>query len=482
MKLSAYAGTDIVLETRNDRVSYPKGMFIQLEVDRNDDPVIVHHRIIEKEELSDPKDSASKVTKVTAIETKYLKFVRAEDLRFMANNLFFEDQFSPVMGLVGVTMADALLKERISPDLITAYLSNKETSLHKSYVEKGVTHIRIPVRPLAKDTTVAEKLNILSQFDRIDTSKVKTEDITVVSARETGKLQETRYLVMPEAMYNGPDNLLLDYVCNKITEAAPKDWRVRVVEGAIRASINGAAPFSLYNILETIPVSMYHALVKKDEDTYTEITLKAPEQKQLVESFYTKQVAYDDYTLVEDDGNPDEKKEGDPCTAKGKKGRLKKSGDSFVCMVDESYETDLDLDEVFIEGDACGPDSKGVLKTIGESLCCVVENTSYIQHYSGYRTFTEQGKEGDACEKDGKKGELCKIGDSLVCKIKETKEEVLFKVISEGEAMPCEGDPCEMHGQAGKLMMINGALICSLGGEPPAGADSGAGDGGAIGN
>jgi hypothetical protein len=48
--------------------------------------------------------------------------------------------------------------------------------------------------------------------------------------------------------------------------------------------------------------------------------------------------------------------------------------------------------------------------------------------------------------------------------------------------MPCEGDPCEMHGQAGKLMMINGALICSLGGEPPAGADSGAGDGGAIGN
>ena len=169
---------------------------------------------------------------------------------------------------------------------------------------------------------------------------------------------------------------------------------------------------------------------------------------------------------MEDDGK-DEKKEGDPCESNGKKGRLKKSGDSFVCMVDESYESDLDLDEVFLEGDLCGPESKGVLKLVGESLCCMIENTKYTQHYTGYQTLTEEGKEGDACEKDGKKGTLCKIGENLVCKIKESNEEVLFTCMTEGDAMPCEGDPCEMHGQPGRLMLVNGALVCSLGGEPP---------------
>ena len=479
MKLSVYTGTDLVLETRNDRISYPKGTFIQLEVDKNDDPVIVHHRVVQTEQLSDPKDSASAKVKVNTIETRHLKFIRIEDLRFAAENLFFENQFSPVMGLVDVSMADALLKERVSPDLITAYLSDKQTSLHKSYVKDGITHIRLPVRPLAKDTSVMEKLKTLLQFDRIDTSKVKTEDITIVSVRETGRLQETKYLVMPEAMYNGVESLLLPYVCSKIAEAAPKDWKIRVVDNAIRATINGAAPYSLYNILETIPVSVNRTPVKNGEDTYIEISAKLPDSEPLVESFYTKQVEYKDYT-VEDNGNKDEKKEGDPCRADGKKGKLKKSGDSFVCMVDESYETDLDLDEVFIEGDTCGPDNRGVLKRVGESLCCVVQNESYIQHFTGYRTFTEEDKEGEPCEKDGKKGTLARVGDSLVCKIKESREEVLFTVLTEGDAMPCEGDPCEMHGQPGKLALVNGALVCTLGGEPPVGADSGAGDGGAV--
>jgi hypothetical protein len=481
MKMSVYTGTDLILETRNDQISYPKGAFVQLEVDKSDDPVIVYHRIVETEQLSDLKDSGSKKVKVSAIETKYLKFTRIDDLRFMAENLFFENQFSPVIKLVDVSMADALLKEHISPDLITAYLSNKE-SLEKSYIKDGITHVRVPVRPLVTETSVMEKLRTFSKFDRIDTSKMKTEDITTVSARGNGKLQETKYLVISDALYNGVNSFLLEYVCNKVVEAAPKDWKVRVVDGSIRATINGAAPYSLYNILETIPVSMKRVTIKKDENTYIEMTLKSPDQKQVVESFYTRQVEYQDYILEDETsgGDKDEKKEGDPCTADGKKGKLKKSGDSFVCMVDESYETDLDLDEVFLEGDSCGPDNRGVLKIVDESLCCVVENTSYVQHYSGYSTLTEEGKEGDPCEKDGKKGELCKIGDNLVCKIKESKPEVLFTVLTEDEAMPCEGDPCEMHGKAGKLMMINGALICSLDGEPPMGADSGAGDGGAL--
>jgi hypothetical protein len=233
----------------------------------------------------------------------------------------------------------------------------------------------------------------------------------------------------------------------------------------------------LYNILETIPVSISHNIVKKDEDSYIEIEMRKPDEEKLVESFYTKSTPYEDF-LVEDDGN-DEKKEGDPCQANGKKGRLKKSGDSFVCMVDESYEDDLDLDEVFLEGDSCGSDNNGVLKLVEGNLCCVVENTNFVQHYTGYKTFTKEDKEGEPCEKDGKKGTLCKIGDSLVCKVKESTEQVLFTCFAEGDAMPCEGDPCEMHGQPGRLMMVNGALICSLGGEPPLGSDSGAGDGGA---
>ena len=471
MKMSVYTGTNLVFETKNNRFTYPKGAFIQLEVDKNDDPIVVHHRLAEVEELSDPKDPASKKVKVTRVESKYLRFTRLDDLRFVTENIFFEDQFSPVIELVDTTMADALLKENISPDLMTAYLSDKNSSLQKSYVKDGVTHIRIPVRPLSKDVSVVEKLKTLSKFDRIDTSKINTEDVSIISAQQKNRLQETKYLIMPEALYNNADNLLLDYICGKLREAVPKDWRVRVVEDSVRVTINGAAPYTLYNILETIPVSIAHSIVKKDdEDSYIEIIMKEPDEKLVVESFYTKQVAYDDF-LVEDDGN-EEKKEGDACQAKGKKGRLKKSGDSFVCMVDESYEDDLDRDEVFLEGDSCGPDGNGILRIIDESLCCVVENTKYTQHYSGFQTLTEQGKEGDACEKDGKKGELCKVGDSLVCKIKESQEEVLFACMAEDAAMPREGDPCEMHGQPGKLMLVNGALICSLGGEPPLGAPS----------
>jgi hypothetical protein len=478
MKLSVYAGTALVIETKNERIAYPKGAFLQLEVDKNDDPIIVHHRLVEVEQLSDSKDLASKKVKVNTIETKYLRFTRLEDLKFIAENIFFEDQFSPVIGIIDTTMADALLKEGISPDLVTAYLSNKESSLQKSYVKDGITHVRIPVKPLAKDVSVMEKLKTLSKFDRIDTSKVKVENINIISVREKNRLQDTRYLVISEALYGDIDNLLLEYVCDKIIETAPKDWKVRVVDSSIRATINGAPPYSLYNILETIPISLDYDTVKKDEDSFIEITVRNPDEEKVIESFYTKLTPHEDF-YVEDDGK-DEKKEGDPCQADGKKGRLKKSGDSFVCMVEESYEDDLDLDEVFLEGDPCGPDNKGVLKLIEKNLCCVVEDISYTQHYSGYSTLTEQGKEGDACEKDGKKGELCKVGDNLVCKIKESKEQVLFTCLAEGEAMPCEGDPCEMHGQPGKLMMINGALICSLGGDPPTGADRGAGDGGAL--
>jgi hypothetical protein len=478
MKLSVYTGTALVVEIKNDRIAYPKGAFVQLEIDKNDDPIIVHHRLVEVEQLSDQKDPASKKVKVKQVETRYLKLTRLEDLKFVTENLFFENQFSPVIGIVDVSMTDALLKENISPDLMTAYLSNKQSSLQKSYVENGVTHVRIPVKTLAKDLSVMEKLKTFSEFDRIDTSKIKVENINIVSVREKNKLQETRYLVIPEALYNDIDSKLLGYVCGKITEAAPKDWKVRVVDNSIRVSINGAAPYSLYNILETIPVSVDYNTVKKDEDTYIEIATKRPDEERLVESFYTKSTPYEEF-LVEDDGN-DEKKEGDPCEAKGKKGRLKKSGDSFVCMVDESFEDDLDLDEVFLEGDSCGEDGNGVLKLVEGNLCCVIENTSYTQHYTGYKTFTEEGKEGDACEKDGKKGELCKVGDNLVCKIKESTEQVLFTCVTEADAMPCEGDPCEMHGQPGRLMMVNGALVCSLNGQPPLGSDRGAGDGGAV--
>jgi hypothetical protein len=163
MKLSVYTGTALVIETKNDRVMYTKGAFLQLEVDKNDDPIIVHHRLVEVEQLEDQKDPASKKVKVTNVETKYLKFTRLEDLRFTAENLFFENQFSPVIEIIDTSMADALLKENISPDLMTAYLSNKECSLQKTYVKDGITHVRIPVRPLSKDISVIEKLNYTFQ-------------------------------------------------------------------------------------------------------------------------------------------------------------------------------------------------------------------------------------------------------------------------------------------------------------------------------
>jgi hypothetical protein len=159
-------------------------------------------------------------------------------------------------------------------------------------------------------------------------------------------------------------------------------------------------------------------------------------------------------------------------------------------MVEESYLNDLDLDEVFFEGDICGPEGKGKLKMVEGKMCCVVDNISYTQHFSDFKTLKEQGQEGDECEKDGKKGKLKQMGDSLVCQIQESSEEILFTCLKEddgdivpltgketppdpattADAGPKEGDPCDDHGQPGVLMMINGALICSCGDYLPAGA------------
>jgi hypothetical protein len=479
--MATFTGTDFVFETKSNKINYPKGAFIQLEVDKNNDVYVVNHRFATIQELSDPKDPQSKKVDKQIVETKYYKFTRAEDLKFASDNLFFEDQLSDAIDLKDLSLSDILLKERVSPDLVTSYLSNKSTSLEKSYVKEGITHIRLPVRTIVKDTPLSEKLKILSKFDRIDVPA--SDNINVVSIREKNRAQETRHIVETESLYREVDSKLLGYLQNKLNEACPKDWKIRTVEGAVRVSINGERPAALNTILETLPIKVTRTLDRKNEDTFYEIRLQESEQEKVVESFYTKYVPY---KLAEDIGD---KKEGDPCQGEGgKQGVLYKLGDSFVCMVEESFLEDLDLDEVFFEGDSCGPNGKGKLKIIEGKMCCVVDNTTYTHHFSDFKTFSENCQEGDKCSFNGKEGKVKKLGESLVCEIRETSEEVLFTCLDEdggivplsgkeppgdppaAPASPCEGDPCDDHGHPGVLKMINGALICSVGGGLPAGA------------
>jgi hypothetical protein len=477
-----YAGTDFIFESKSDKVTYQKGAFVQLEVDKSGDVYVVNHRISTIKELSDPKDPQSKKVDKQIVEAKFYRFSRMEDLKFTSDNLFFEDQFSEFTNLKDLSLSDILLKERVSPDIVTSYLSNKSTSLQKSYVKEGITYIRIPVRSLVKDTSLAEKLKTLAKFDRINIPV--SENVDIVSIREKNRVQETRYVVASESLLNEVESKLLGYLQNKLTEACPKDWKIRKVESSVRVSINGERPAALNTILETIPINLEKAIGRQDEDTFYEITLKGTDQEKVVESFYTK---YTPYKIAEDISD---KKEGDPCIGEnGTKGVLYKLGDAFVCMVEESYLQDLDLDEVFFEGDACGPDGQGRLKMIEGKMCCVINKTSYTQHFDDFKTFGEQRQVGDACEKGDKKGKLVKVGDSLVCQVQESSEEVLFTCLKEDgdivplsgkepgpdpmpdmDASPKEGDPCDDHGNPGTLQMINGALICTCSGALPAGA------------
>ena len=469
-KSTVYSGTDLVIETTRDRFSYPKGSFVQLEADKDDNVFVVHHRIVEVERPSDPRDKRSKPIKVQEVETKYLRFGRADDLRFAMENLFFESQFSSTIDLKDTTLSEALLVDRLSPDLITAYLSNKESALHKSYTKEGLARIRMPVRSLTNPMSISEKFKALTGFDRIDTSKVKTETINIVSAKVNNRVQDTNYLVMAESLYNNVDPLLVSYLEKKLRESSPKDWRIRIVEGVVRVSMNGDRPAKLYSMLEAIPVNLIVTEVRKDEDSFLEISLERPEQEEVVESFYTKYVPYDDYkVLTEED---DEKKEGDPCEKDGKKGTLKKIGDAMVCMVKESVESDLDLDEVFVEGDPCGEYGQGRLKIIEGKYCCVVSEDRYETSFTDFKTFNPQMKEGDrALDRNNREGILKMIGETFACEVKETTDKTIFKCLSEFEdAMPREGDACEIDSQAGRLMMINGALVCSLNGQPPLGS------------
>jgi hypothetical protein len=481
MKMSVFTGTDFVFETKSDKISYPKGAFIQLEVDKNNDVYVVNHRFATIQELSDPKDPQSKKVDKQIVETKFCKFARMEDLKFASDNLFFEDQLSEAIDLKDLSLSDILLKERISPDLVTCYLSNKSTSLEKSYVKEGITRIRLPVRTIVKDSTLSEKLKMLSNFDKINPPIC--DNINVVTIREKNRAQETRHIVATESLYKEVDSKLLGYLQNKLTEACPKDWKIRTVEGAVRVSINGERPAALSTILETLPIKVTKKLDRKHEDTFYEVRLQESEEEKVVESFYTRYTPYD---LAEDISD---KKEGDPCQGEGgKQGILYKLGDSFVCMVEESYLNDLDLDEVFFEGDSCGPNGNGKLKIIEGKMCCVVDSTTYTQHFSDFKTFSENSKEGDKCSFNGKDGRVRKLGESLVCEIKETSEEILFTCLGEdggivplsgkeppgdppaAPAGPKENDPCDDHGHPGVLKMINGALICSVGGGLPAGA------------
>ena len=490
-RLSVFAGADFIIETKGQKYAYNKGSYIQLEVDSNDDVFIVNHRMTTKEVLSDPKDSESKKEIINAVETKHLRFTRIEDLKFAIDNVLFENQFSPTVDIQESSLSELLLKERVSPDIVTAYLSNTSSVLQKTYTKEGLTIVRIPIRTLATRPTVQEKLRTLLTFEKIDTAKLNPEPITVVSVREKSLANDSGYLVATEAMYGDVDQYLLPLIRDKIKESAPKDWKVRIVDNKVRVSMNGDRPASLVNILETFPIFTTRKSVKTGEDAYYEIALDYKQPELVVESFYTEEVAY---PLTEED---DGKQEGDACTTKeGQKGTLKKIGDGMVCMVKESMDPskfsalteddENEQDKVDPKiGTPCSnaEGKKGTYQMVAGKLSCVIDGDLKDSQRRRYREEDEGGKEGDKCSKDGKDGVLKLVDGKLVCEIKESMssgKSILVRhstydlireeegsggnPISDGSPEE-EGDPCiNEEGAIGTLRSIDGRLVCVVGG------------------
>jgi hypothetical protein len=314
------------------------------------------------------------------------------------------------------------------------------SSLDKRFIKGGVEHYRLPVMTRDKVLEDHQKTSRIEKFGRIDTPK-KSDDIVVISAREKNNANQTGYLVALERILaNDIDRHLVGFIEKKISESAESNWKVKKTENSVRVYLNGQRPAGLYNVISTLPLKV-EVKSKKDSDTaFMELSIVNPQLENVVESYYTREVAYKKYTIIEAEGDKkDQPEEGDACESDGKKGTLSKEGDSLVCMVKESV--NLSFREEAGEGDACEGDGgkKGTMKMVNGALACVIMDS--------------QNKE------------------SVIFTVPPIKNEAEMQPGGTDAASPAVGDPCDYQGQQGKLALVNGALICSIGGEKPAGAD-----------
>jgi hypothetical protein len=449
MKASVFVSTDLRLETQKNVFMYPKGSLIQVEVDTSDDVFVVHHHLVETE--NDKKE------KIQTVESKYLRFTRLEDVRFFTGAVLLETQISKRIDFKDITMDEALFNERLSPAHISRYLGGSSI-YEKTYTKEDKEYIRVPV--MVRETLMepTQKINELIKFDRIDTSKIKHEDIISLSAREKGNANDTGYLVALERIVTGDtDTHIPEYVFEELKEKSQGNWDLKLVEGKIHVDLKGQRPATLNNLVSSLPVSLNVEAVAKDGSMVYEVSIQEKTLETVVESYYTREVAYDKYNLVEgvpppvgapaagDNAAP---AEGSPCTSNGKQGTLQKQGESLVCMVKESI--DPSFNEDILEGDICSADGKnGYIKEDADgNLCCMISESS----------INDKGKE-----------EILEVVLFSIPK-KTPQQEAQFAVNADSSS-PNVGDPCDYQGQTGSLQLINGALICSLGGKKPAGAD-----------
>lgn len=445
MKTSVLAATDLKLETKDGVYFYPKGSLIQVEVNKDNDVLVVHHRLGEEEKENDKKEKI----KVPKVETSHLRFLRMEDLKFFAVSTVLESQLSKAIDFKDITVTEAMFDERLTPAHISRY-TNGISSVTKTFTKEGKEYIRLPVMIREKILTENEKIKIISEFEQIDTSKVKTSEILAMSARDKGNANETGYLVALERVaLNDVDDHLVEYLNSKIAKAAESNWKVKKTEGSIKVYLNGQRPATLMNVLGTLPVKVHVEQGKDNDNPFFEIKSLDPKLEEVVESYYTKTTFHKDYKREDAvDGDP---KEGDPCVSEGKKGTLVKQGESLVCMVKESVS--LNFDEDAREGDPCSTKEGqyGVLSMVEGCLACVIQNPK-VNETSGETELVDH------------------VEWNIPKKAPSKEAEFVNNSTGDG-ASPKVGDPCNYGGKSGTLALLNGALICQIGGDKPAGSD-----------
>jgi hypothetical protein len=473
MKSAVLAATDLVFNTSKERFYYPKAALIQLEVGTDQDVYVIHHRLAETELEGGEKGN-------TVVSTN-LRVVRKEDLSFILDSIIFESQLSSAINFRDVTLENALLAERLTPAMLSRYLTDATTPLEKSYVRERVQYLRLPIRTQHQTLSAKEKIAVLREFDPIEARDIKSQDILSVDARARGNVNETGYVVAMDALLENTNADLLGYLEARLTEGLPQEWRIRrTKESRLRIETKGARPAALSTFLSILPVKTSVQPISHDGDIHYEVAISQPEPSSVVETFYTRDVAYPKYVTLEDSG--DKPEEGDPCkTEDGKSGVLKKQGDSLVCMVKESYTPNFR--EEVKEGDPCEDKdgTKGTMRLVNGALVCVVKESRITRFDVADSSAL---REGDAYSKDGVTGKIVRdengklIGQVIEFVDREAfrapfVKEAEFGGDSEGSngASPAPGDICAVGNEAGTLKLINGALICAIGNDLPNGAE-----------
>jgi hypothetical protein len=474
MKSAVFSATDLVFNTPKERFYYPKGAMIQLEVGNDQDVYVVHHRLQQVEDEEGKKE--------TSVLSTNLRVVRLEDLNFILDSTVFESQLSPAIDFKDVNMDEALFSERLSPAMISRYLTDSMSAVEKTYTKDKVQYIRIPIRSKKENLGSKDKMKLLQKFDQMETKNIKSEDILSIDARSAGNANETGYLVSVESLLGNTNADLLGYLESKLVAGLPEEWKVRrTKESKLRVDTKGARPAPISTFLSTLPIKTELNVINDDGTLRYEVSVATPGLTPVLETYYTRTVPYEKYTQLE--LNSDGPEEGDPCTTEdGKKGVLQKQGDKMICMVKESYTPNFR--EAAAEGDPCEANGKkGTMKRVNGALACMVKEVKITKFEIPSSSNVQEGDE--YIYNNDLKGKVVKEANGkLVGQVSETVEteaftapmvklEAEFGGDGEGSnsAAPAPGDDCAVAGKPGKLVLINGALICELPGQPNSGRD-----------